>query len=72
MLLGILTRVLPFPILGTVPTLQDPAGPYGREAAEELGGAGGSLALALPSSGALGLCLEAPVCPVFNGNSNSI
>ena len=41
MLLGILTRVLPFPILGTVPTLQDPAGPYGREAAEELGGAGG-------------------------------
>ena len=60
MFLGILTRVLSFPILGTVPTLQDPAGPYGREAGEELDGAGGVLALALPSSGALGLCLGAP------------
>ena len=58
--LGILTRVLSFPDLGTVPTLQDPAGPYGREAREELGGAGGALALVLPSCGALGLCLGAP------------
>ena len=59
-LLGILTRVLSFPILGTVPTLQDPAGPYGREAREELGRAGGVQALVLPNSGALGLCLGAP------------
>ena len=55
---GILTRV--FPDLGTVPTLQDPAGPYDREARQELGGAGGVLALVLPSCGALGLCLGAP------------
>ena len=55
--LWILTRALSFPIVGTVPTLQDPTGPYTREAGEELRGAGGVLALALPSSGALGLCL---------------
>ena len=59
-LLGILTRALSFPILGTVPTLQDPTGPYGRESGEELGGAGGVLAVALPGSGALGLCFGAP------------
>ena len=60
MLLGILTRALSFPILGTAPTLQDPTGPYGRDAGEELGGAGGVLAVALPGSGALGLCLGTP------------
>ena len=47
-------------MLGTVPTLQDPTCSYGREAGEELDGAGGVLALALPGSGALGLCFGAP------------
>ena len=66
MFLGILTRVLSFPILGIVPTLQDPAGPYSREAGEELDGAGGVLALLLPGSGALGLSwsLRSVLCSV--------
>ena len=58
--------------LGTVPTLQDPAGPQSREAGEELGGTDGILDLALPSSWVLGLCVRVSDLHVSNGNSNSV